>query len=90
MKRVHIIIKGDVQGVLFRAHTRKVAAELGINGYVKNLPDRNVEVIAEGNEKALEKLIEFCKPGPAGADVKDIEIKFEKPKNEFDSFEIRY
>ena len=90
MKRVHIIVKGFVQGVFFRSNTKEVATELGLKGYVKNLPDENVEVVAEGKEKEINKLIEFCKKGPSFAKVKDIDIKFQKPTNEFDDFEVRY
>ena len=90
IKRAHIVVKGRVQGIFFRSNTKRIAAELELKGYVKNLPDGNVEVVAEGNEKTLNKLIEFCKAGPSLAKVEDVHIKFEKPKKEFDDFEVRY
>ena len=90
MKRVHILVYGRVHGVFFRHNTNKIAHELGLNGFVRNLADGSVEVVAEGNEEKLKKLAEFCKKGLFGARVDDIKISFEKPKNEFSGFEIRY
>lgn len=90
MERAHIIVHGIVQGVFFRANTVRAAKELGLKGYAKNLPDGTVEIIAEGPKGKIDELIEFCKKGPQAAEVSKVNIKFEKPKNEFDGFEIRY
>ena len=90
MQRAIITIDGQVQGVLFRANTKKVAESLDLMGYVKNNPDGTVEVVAEGPEDKLKKLIKFCKNGPELAKVSKIDVKFEKSTNEFDGFEIRY
>jgi len=90
MKRIHLIIHGKVQGVFYRDNTQKKASELGLKGFVKNLPDGTVEIIAEGPEDKLNELSEFCRNNPGYSNVTDIEIKKEKSTNEFDSFEIRY
>ena len=90
MKRIHLKIHGQVQGVLFRHYTIKTASSLGLTGYAKNLPDGTVEVVAEGDEKELNELIEFCKHGPPSAHVTNIDVKFEDFKDEFDVFEVRY
>lgn len=90
MKRVHIIVSGRVQGVFFRYNTRDLAGNLGLRGYVKNLYNGDVEIIAEGNEEKLNKLIGFCKKGPESAHVTNIKIKYEKATNEFSGFEVRY
>ena len=74
MKTIKLIIKGEVQGVFFRVYAKKIAEELGIKGYSKNLPDGNVEIIGQGDEYQLEKFIEKCKNGPPLAKVDDIEI----------------
>ena len=63
--------------------------KLGLKGYVKNLDNGNVEVVAEGEDKALNKLIEFCKKGPSFSKVKDTDIIFEKSTKEFREFEVR-
>ncbi len=87
-KRVHIVVSGNVQEVFFRGTTRKLASSLGLKGYVKNLSNGNVEMVAEGNEDSIKQLIDFAKKGPEAADVRDININYEEPKNEFESFSV--
>jgi acylphosphatase len=72
MQTVHLVIKGKVQGVFFRASTKDKANELGIKGWVKNMPDGNVEVLAAGNKDQLENFIEWCRRGPTQAIVSDV------------------
>ncbi len=88
--RVHILISGEVQGVFFRSNTRDFANGLGLKGWVRNLTDGRVEVVAEGEKSLLERLIEFCRKGPPGARVENIEIEWEENKDEFEGFDIRY
>ncbi len=87
MKCVHLIVSGRVQGVFFRDNTRRKATELGLKGYAKNLPDGNVEVVAQGDEEKLNELIDFIKQGPGIARVENILIKHKEPEN-FKNFEI--
>ncbi len=89
MKKVHLIISGSVQGVFYRHNTNQVANRLGLKGFVRNLPNGNVEVIAEGNEEKLKELIEFCKKGPEAAYVENVNIEYEKPTKEFNTFSIK-
>jgi len=88
--RVHLLISGEVQGVFFRANTRRVAKEIGVTGWVRNLPNGMVEVVAEGRKPQLDRLIEFCRKGPEGAKVDDVVIEWEKYKGEFKDFQILY
>jgi acylphosphatase len=74
MQTVHLVIKGKVQGVFFRASTKDKANELGIKGWVKNMPDGNVEVLAAGNKDQLENFIEWCRRGPKQAIVSDVVV----------------
>jgi acylphosphatase len=90
MRRVHIIISGRVQGVFFRYSTNKVGNKLGLKGFVRNLSDGNVEVVAEGDEDKLKEMIEFCKKGPMGAHVENVKIEYGKATGEFDTFSIGY
>ena len=90
MKRAHIFIKGRVQGVFFRQGTYEKAVELGISGWVRNLPDGRVEAVFEGEEEKINKIIQWAKEGPPIAKVEEVEIKWEKPTGEFDGFQIRY
>lgn len=90
MQRVHIIVHGHVHGVFFRHYTKKTALSLSLKGYVRNMADDSVEVVAEGPEDKLKELIKFCKKGPEAADVEKVDVKFEKASNEFKSFGVRY
>ncbi len=71
--RVHILVSGLVQGVAFRAYTVDEARRLGVAGWVRNLADGRVEVEAEGDRRALEGLVAFCRRGPPAAQVDDVE-----------------
>lgn len=83
-------ITGRVQGVGFRNSTRRKARQLGLTGWVKNLADGSVEVLAEGNKEDLEDLISWANSGPRLANVNKVEVDRREPTNEFDNFSIRY
>jgi acylphosphatase len=70
---IHLHITGRVQGVFFRASAKEKADTLGITGWVKNCDDGSVEIVAEGEEKALKKFEEWCHKGPTGAEVTHVE-----------------
>lgn len=88
--RVHIFVSGLVQGVFFRAKTKNKAKELGLFGWVRNLPDGRVEILAEGEKEKLEKLIEWTKKDPGSAKVESLETAWQEYRGEFKNFEIRY
>ncbi|MCL4468447.1 MAG: acylphosphatase [Deltaproteobacteria bacterium] len=87
-RHVHLIITGRVQGVWFRASTREAADNLGIKGWVKNLPDLSVEVDAAGEPADVEQFIQWCSKGPPGARVTAIDIKELEPVNGLQGFKI--
>lgn len=78
-----------VQGVFFRAFVEKNARELGIKGWVKNTEDY-VEILAQGEKKDLDELIERCKKGSPASKVEEVKAKETEIKEEFNDFEIRY
>ncbi len=88
--RAHIFVEGRVQGIFFRENTRQKAMELGITGWVKNLPDGRVEAVFEGEKENVEKMLAWAKKGPPLAKVENTEIEWQKPQNEFPDFEIIY
>ena len=88
--RIHAFISGIVQGVFFRSETRKVAKNLGIKGWVRNLPDGRVEVVAEGEKDKIDNFMEFLKKGPPVSRVDNVDVKIEDYKDEFEDFDIRY
>ncbi len=88
MKRIHAFISGRVQGVNFRWNTKIFAEKSGITGFARNLDDGRVEVIAEGENESIDKLINYLKKGPILSKVEYFEIKEEKYKGEFSGFSI--
>jgi acylphosphatase len=90
MKRVQAFVSGDVQGVFFRAFTRDKARELGISGFVRNLRDGRVEIVAEGEEKAVDELIDWARSGPPHARVASVEVVEESPRGDLPYFTVRH
>lgn len=74
MSARHLIIKGKVQGVFYRVSARKAARELGIVGWVKNMPDGSVEAYISGKDQELDDFVAWCRKGPPDATVSDIII----------------
>ena len=70
--RVHLLVSGIVQGVAFRAYTVDEARRLGVAGWVRNLADGRVEALAEGEKRAVEALVLWCRRGPPAALVDDV------------------
>lgn len=87
--RYRMLLRGDVQGVGFRWKIREHARHAGLTGYVQNLPNGSVKLIAEGPETTLEGLKEFCYRGFHGAQVSDIEISEEPATAAFADFAVR-
>lgn len=77
-RRVHIVVRGKVQGVWFRESTRQEAERLGVGGWVRNLPTGEVEGLFTGPAGAVQRLVDWCRRGPPGAEVQDL-IAEERP-----------
>jgi acylphosphatase len=88
--RAHVTVSGMVQGVFFRASTRDKARRLGVTGWVRNLYDGRVECLVEGDEDAVSQLISWCRHGPPGAHVTDVEIEWGEYSGTFDTFFITH
>lgn len=89
-KQFHAVVSGRVQGVNFRYYTTLTAHELGVTGWVRNLPNGDVEVVAEGTQAQLNQMVAFLHKGPPAAYVTAVEIEWRKASHVFDSFEVRY
>ena len=85
-KRIHAFVSGRVQGVWYRASTQNKAQQLGLSGWVRNLTDGRVELVAEGDEQHLQQLIDWCWQGPELAEVTEIEKQWSSASNEFARF----
>lgn len=88
MRRVHIIITGDVQGVGFRAWLKNQARQKEIFGWVKNREDGTIEAVFEGEAEQVKALLELCYTGPDVAWVDDIKIEEQKFHDEFTEFSV--
>lgn len=85
----HVIVSGRVQGVWFRGYTRQVADAAGVRGWVRNLPDRRVEAVFQGERIAVESVIDCVRTGPPGASVVDCVVSWRPPGEVFYGFDIR-
>ena len=89
-EQLHAIVQGLVQGVNFRSNTVAQARRLGLKGWVRNLPDGSVEVLAEGQRSGLDQLLQFLHHGPVGARVSDVQPDWRPATRSFDQFEVRW
>jgi acylphosphatase len=88
--RAHVVVSGDVQGVFFRQETKRQAEAHGVSGWVRNRDDGAVEAVFEGEKQDVKALVEFCKHGPSGAMVTNVDLKWENFTGEFNDFKILY
>ncbi len=86
--RVHVIFSGIVQGVFFRANTRREALRLCLKGWVRNLPDGTVEALVEGRRKDIERLLDWCAVEIPLARVDSVDANWQPYTGEFSSFEV--
>jgi acylphosphatase len=86
--RAHVTVSGRVQGVFFRAETRNRARLLELAGWVRNNLDGTVEAVFEGERDRVESMLEWCRQGPAHADVEHVEVEWEDPQGD-EEFAVR-
>jgi acylphosphatase len=87
-KRQTLRIAGKVQGVFFRQSAVDQARSLGLTGWVRNLPDGQVEAVAEGDSKGLAEFVRWCQKGPANARVSNVSISEAQATGEYTTFQI--
>jgi acylphosphatase len=88
MPTIHLVIKGKVQGVFYRATAQDVAQQIGVTGWVRNTDEGNVEIKATGTEEQLQRLVAWCKQGPPKAIVTDILLSKKEEEENFKDFRI--
>ncbi len=88
MKEALITVKGRVQGVFFRATTQEQALALGLTGYAKNLDNCDVEILAQGEDHAINQLILWAKVGPPRASVSSLDVTMREITQKSDDFTI--
>lgn len=87
--RAHLNIRGKVQGVSFRYYTLQEAQSVGVIGWVRNLWDGRVEALFEGEESAVDHMVQWCHAGPTSAGIEEVDILWEEPTGEFSNFRVR-
>lgn len=87
--RAHIYVSGRVQGVYYRKNAKSSALSFGLTGWVRNLPDRRVEAVAEGERARVEDFLGWCREGPSMAIVRGLEVAWEAATGEFKTFRIK-
>jgi len=88
-KRVHVVVRGFVQGVGFRANCARRAEALGVTGWVRNQWDGSVEALFEGDAVAVDRLVDWCRVGPSRSDVTGVEVMDAEDAPPQRSFSIR-
>ena len=89
-KQARIVVSGRVQGVSFRAYTQRMARIAGLLGYVRNLPNGDVEIVAEGEEDRLHMLIDWARTGPPMAAVENVQVEYVPSTDGFQDFMIQH
>ncbi|MFA4991725.1 MAG: acylphosphatase [Candidatus Omnitrophota bacterium] len=89
-KRVHVFYSGNVQGVGFRYTASDIASAIGVTGWVKNLRDGRVEIVAEAEEGLLKEFLDRIENGQLGSYIRDVDLSWGKPEKEFTAFDIEF
>jgi acylphosphatase len=89
MKRLRIRITGKVQGVWFRESTRMEAERLGLVGFVENLPDGRVQIVAQGPNHMVDALVSWSQQGPRAANVEEVQVHAEGLSSAYEMFMVR-
>jgi acylphosphatase len=85
---IHLVIKGKVQGVFYRATAKQTAKKYGITGWIRNTEEGNVEALVSGDKRSLDQFIDWCKKGPSNAKVDEVTVS-QRGFAGFNTFEIR-
>lgn len=89
-KQLTAIVHGYVQGVSFRYYTRRAANRLGVTGWVANLRNGNVKVVAEGEEANLQEFLAFLREGSPAARVERVDTTWAEAEDAFQNFSVRF
>jgi acylphosphatase len=88
-EQARVYVSGKVQGVFFRDATREKAEQLGLAGWVRNLPDGRVEALFDGPSETVREMVRWCEEGPSHAEVEDVDAEFEASGGDLEGFVVR-
>jgi len=80
MSSKHLVVRGTVQGVFFRSSAAETAGDLGVAGWVRNRDDGSVEMVVEGDDDAVDRMVDWAGRGPEQAEVSDVEVTDRDPE----------
>jgi acylphosphatase len=86
--RAELAVRGQVQGVFYRASAQAEALRLGLVGEVRNRPGGDVEAVAEGERRRVEEFVAWCRRGPPSAQVEDVQVRYGAPQGNFRTFKV--
>jgi acylphosphatase len=89
IQRVHVVVKGRVQGVGFRSHVQYSARQIGVTGWVRNVGYDTVEAAGEGERDRLDRFVQAVKTGPVGAQVDEAQVEWQNATGEWSDFQMR-
>jgi acylphosphatase len=89
LTEAHVIVRGSVQGVGFRMHAQHHARLMGVTGYVRNLANGDVEIVAQGEEDAVKRLVAWAGRGPPSGRVEQTTVERREPMTQYSGFDIR-
>jgi acylphosphatase len=90
LKALHIIVQGTVQGVGFRYYTRRLAGVLGLTGFVKNLDNGDVEIVAEGDKKSLQDLVTDLQTKDMSGYISNLKVEWSAYQDKYHDFAITF
>ena len=88
LKRIHVIVRGRVQGVYYRASAQREARQYGLTGWVKNRADGTIEIVAEGEEVSIRELYGWAQKGPTAARVERVDTRWRSFTGDFPAFRL--
>lgn len=89
LQRVHVVVRGRVQGVGFRAHVQYSARQIAVTGWVRNVGYDTVEAVAEGERGRLERFVQAVRTGPVGSQVDEAQVEWQNATGEWSDFQMR-
>jgi acylphosphatase len=89
-RRAHVFVSGRVQGVYYRSYAMDAARELNLTGWVRNIRGGRVEMVLEGEEEAVQEMLEWCWRGSPSSRVSNVEAEWDEPTGEYDDFTVTY
>lgn len=87
--KMRILIEGRLQGINFRYHTQQQAQKLGVTGFIRTLSDGRTEIVVQGDENQVTKMLDWCQQEPQSSQIKTILYRYDEQTEQFSDFAVR-